>query len=304
MRKKEKYLILGLFVLLVPIIILQCTNQNLDCEECKGDEETFAMQKLPVVLENFRIAGVELPSGTVAEYLSPKKVQFTYPEGYQLISMNSSGEYVMNDESEYECSCTGSGCNVVAMPGEKEGEWDVGCSSCTSACTGQWVEDDDLQIDQNSVFINTRDDISFIQETTTCTKGVDASAFFEIPELNQKIKEFLKKNELTLWDGKSDDHIVVPMTIFGTPVSLRLNSSQNVELNKKIVSKISNAENFVALSGDDTPTCNCNSGSSGCEYEPITVKLCGWCPEKTIGHQCIAGDCESCAMTFPEVEEG
>jgi hypothetical protein len=300
--EKKKILIFGISILILPVVLFQCTDQHLDCDACDGDVEVFAMQKLPSVLENFQIAGTDLPSGTMVEYITPRIIELTYPDGYHFVGMNSEDGYMMSNQSQYSCSCTGEGCNVVAVPSSEPGQsWDVACSSCTEDCTGKWVDNNDLEINENSGFINLEDGVSFIKTTTECTIGPNANSFFEIDEMRQGLNDFLNQNELSLWDGTSDDFIMIPIRVFGSPIVLKFHSDTPGLLSNNI-NPSSDVNNYVMLS-NDTPTCNCSSGASGCDYEEITYKPCSWCPEVSIGHQCTAGDCVTCVMDLPEEEE-
>ena len=206
--------------------------------------------------------------------------------------MNAEGDHTMSQTGTYSCTCSGEGCDVIAVP-KKGGDWDVACSSCTSDCTGRWVDSD---VGVNSGFINIDKGITFIQESVECGDSPDPSSFFEIPELHQKINDFATNHKLSLWDGDSDDFVLIPLQAFGTPLMLKFDSN----LPPNVLAEVAD-NNIVILTdkGDGTPSCNCGSGSSGCNFEPIEYDA-GWLGKRTVGYRCAAGECETCNMTLPE----
>lgn len=292
--KKVSSITVFMVLLVIPFLFIKCTDQLMEAEDCDGDA-ILAMNPLPPVLDDFSIAGVHLPSKTMTEYVTPRIVNLTFPKGYKWVSVNSDGAYTMSGSSTYSCSCTGTGCNVMAMPPTKKGgKWDIGSSSCTDDCTGKWVDSD---VGVNSGFINIDKGISFIHDgLVECGSNPNPTSFFEIPELQQKIDEFLSTHKLSLWNGTSDDFVLIPLNMFGTPVVLKFDS----DLPTKLLTDYENKKTMILTSDDDIPTCGCASGSSGCEYEPITYRA-GLFGERTVGHSCIAGDCVTCNMTLPEV---
>lgn len=293
---KHRFKWVFLFILIgVPLLFIQCNQNSAFCEECEGDSVSFEQQKLPGILSNVQLAGIDLPDGTEAKYLNPREVEFTFPDGYFLVAKNDENYQLMSGPKRYQCTCTGTGCNVILFPGGDGEEDQIGCSSCTSACTGKWITQEKAiaKVTEYVGIVYVDLGISFIEsssKTISCGADIDANLFFKVSDLKSKLDDFFKENELEIWDGISENYVSLPIQAFGKSFILRFNNNQSAGLNKALATS----------SMLPPPTCNCDSGGEGCDYEAITHKPCGICPPITVGHQCNSGECVSCSMIIPE----
>lgn len=294
MLKKNKWVPSYILVLAL-FLLINCNKNSNVCAECEGDFERFEQQKLPTKLSNVQLAELDIPEGTEATYHNPNEVFFSLPDGYYVVTKNDEDYALSSGELRYQCTCTGSGCNVVLFPGGDSQPDQIGCSSCTSACTGKWIEPEKNKTDSSIIeyidIINMNLDISIIETSNkpiSCGAKFDANLIFKVPELFEKLSEFFIDNELEIWGGVSADYVSLPIQAFGKTIVLRFNNNNSDAL-KNAYSELS------AL-----PSCNCDSGNEGCEYQAITHKPCAICPPITIGHQCNSGVCTSCSMIVPE----
>lgn len=295
LKKIQVRWVLFYTLITLPFILINCNQNSNICAECEKDFESFEQQKLPSKLSNVQLAELVIPEGTEATYLNPNEVSFSLPDGYYVVTKNDENYALKSGEMRYQCTCTGSGCNVVLFPGGDSQPDQVGCSACTSACTGKWVEPEKNKVDSSIIeyvdIINMNLDISIIEtlnKPIPCGEKFDANWLFIIKDLNKELNDFFAKNNLEIWDGVSENYASLPIQAFGKSIVLRFNDN-NSEALKNAYSEL----NIL-------PTCNCDSGNEGCEYQAITHKPCNICPPITIGHQCNSGVCISCSMIIPE----
>lgn len=151
-----------------------------------------------------------------------------------MVTKNDEDYALSSGEMRYQCTCTGSGCNVVLFPGGDSQPDQIGCSACTSACTGKWIEPEknktDSSIKEYVGIINMNLDISIIenlQSSISSGAKFDANLIFKVPDLKMKMNEFFAKNELEIWDGVSENYASLPIQAFGKTIVLRFNNNNS-----------------------------------------------------------------------------
>lgn len=255
------------------------------------DNSTSNFFKVPELLDNFVLDGMKVPTGTHAEYVNSRIVSISFPEGIYVVTKLSNNEFKLENNKKYQCSCSGSGCNVIAFP-NSEGGFDVGCSSCNETCTGRYIPTEPeeegslmvgfIDLNQGVDFANTND--------AELLSPINANLIYEVPELNRVMDEFLVNNNITYHDDTNNTSFKnIYLNAFGKIISLKVNPKELDGIKEK--------NNTNVLFG--TPTCSCDSGSGGCQLEEIKRKPCGVCPPITVGYQCTAGECVTCGMTLP-----
>jgi hypothetical protein len=279
-----------ILVLLSVFLVLGCVRGNSESEPV---DSIYTMQQVPAVLNNFYLNGLKVPDGSKAEYSGSRLLEIRFPAGIYLVSKAPSGKLSLLSDKKYQCTCTGEGCNVIAFPGN-EG-WEVGCSSCNSTCTGKWIEDEIVQeSDEFLGFVDLDQGVAFAAESDVYMDAPDANYIFEIPELQKEYDRFLAANGLQYESEKaSEKQQTVYVNAFGTLISLNVPESTIKEKFKG---------NSFIISSTGSPSCSCDTGDTGCQLNEITRKLCGVCPEITVGYQCLSGGCVSCTMAIPVQE--
>ena len=253
-------------------------------------ELPFVDLTIPEKFEGFAVGGYITPTGTTAKVKrtgNRSVMTFEFRDGLIRVGRNVNGDVVAQFGGTYTCTSNcGWGCDVVNFGG------DVGCSSCkdekgkitTGTCTGTHSEDDSERlIYDDSGFIDLNKGISIILNS----EEMDDENFIsiptwkvmsQIPEVSSELTRFMTamwgETEITTSNSKS-----AVVNFFGAKAVLSIPADAIV--NGRISS--------------GTPSCSCDSGSSGCTLEEIRkfgVK---------VGYMCVRGGCTSCTMENPEL---
>lgn len=268
------------------LLFIFYTCKKTDVDRSPTPEE-LGFQKVPVVLNNFTIAGLKIPDGTTTKYLSDSEIEFRFPDGWKLIELDLE-KNVYNFYKEYSCTCTGTGCDVIAI-----GD-DVGCSSCTKECTGKWkgssstmkpIINSDANDDEYFLgFVNFNLGIRKVEKEELSALPAFPEHLLNVPEINTLyetfIKEQLKTEKYNPANFTDNRYVLVPH-----PVNfLGFATFLNIPVKKE--------EGALMLRYMAKPKCNCDVGSSGCtlkEIETIIGTHVGW--------KCEKGSCTTCTMS-------
>ncbi len=261
------------------------------------DETTTEMNKnstelneIPKYVYNSYVNDLKLPDGTEVKKIDDSTVEFVYPKGIELWISDESGVFSrMAYSGSYTCTCSGGGgCDVFYVRGS------FGCShgSCSGDCTGSHSR------------ISNVDNIKyfFVDTNQSLEPIINDKDFEELPYLpemvlkQKDVQNKLKKYALSIYGEnfdsslrrvdnskviKSDvnDIVYIQMKMYGFKFIYGISMNDL----KPNVLKNNNFER-VMYAGDHS--CNCDSGSSGCEKgSSLGVKYCE------------GGSCTECTMT-------
>jgi len=273
-----------LFNLLIALCIASIAILNSCSENTTDPNEQLLGEsyQIPNKLYGATVSGLRMPDGTTVERIDLSEVRFTFPKEVQLAVYDSLSNSVFYfPEQSYECSCSGTGCNVVYYDG------DFGCSSCTATCTGKWIKggpDAHSVPYMNIGFINLDAGISFVTSDQEFESLLPTPSFmFDIPEVKIEMRKFIEGIYHTslvdesIFERFPERYTEVALNVFGTAFLMKI-PNDVLEQNKALAR--------YADEGGKKYECDCTSGNDGCTLE-----------KKLIGAACIAGNCTTCRMT-------
>jgi hypothetical protein len=273
-------------ILILGVILYACSNDEISLKEIPSQEESLQDAKIPSDMGGLKFGNLTLPKGTISKISeNGSKLDFKLPNGYTYIATDESGKVFLANEGSYTCTSTCSGGCDVAKLGNN-----IGCSACpegsAAPCTGKrgkTTKKKGLQIGDgfNGRIVEIKNSIKFLyKETLIQNKNVKSIKFDSLLN-NFKIRNEFYNFVNSVWKGKiisDNNYKKVLANIYGTTIVMYV--PKDYKQNSK-----------VALDGSNV-SCNCNSGSSGCDLEGIFKGLF------RIGDKCVAGSCNSCTMSW------
>lgn len=286
---KTKLLITSIIAFIGIIGFQSCDSDNTESSNAiENSNEEF---KIPETVSNAYVGGLKLPDGTKVVKIDDSTVEFTYPKGIELWIGDDNGNVSkMYYSGGYSCTCSGdNGCNVFYAGG------DFGCShgSCSGTCSGKHSKIANPK-DLNCVFVDTNKKLEPINNDTDFEELPYISEMVVKQEKVQKIlKEFAKEiygnNYKSFTDrvdnshlNKSDinDIVFIKMKVYGFKFLYGISFND-------LKPEVQKNNNFNRVYYGGGHSCNCDSGSSGCEKgSSIGVKYCK------------GGSCTTCTMTL------
>lgn len=276
-----------LFVALISVACLLTFACSSNTDNIILNEDLIAEIDIPTDMEGLKFGSIILPKETISKISeNGSRLDFTLPKNYVYIAVNGTGEIIFANKGTYTCTSTcNGGCNVVKL-----GDY-IGCSACpqntTKECVGRFTE---IVVDKgenyfnqigdgnNGVLINLEKGINFVTKETNSDALNKNVLDFDVIMKHPRIEaEFNNK----LWKDKkpnSENSKESLVDVFGKVISLFI--PLEMYYNSEIP--------FV----HGKPSCNCDSGSSGCKLEAIKKALV------VIGHTCVSGECKSCTMKW------
>jgi hypothetical protein len=268
-----------LFCLVLALSIFSCSDEG-----PKDIQTTIVDVTLPEDLGGINLGPFIAPAGTKAIITNQGgTLRYELPDDYVYAGLNEGGDLVMLTAGCYECSspCS-SGCDVVKL-GDT-----VGCSTCDKnstgdkTCTGKPC--DIIYSLNNGGLLDLQAGISIVKDTDEAKKLRADMPTYEvlskIPDVEAEIIRFIED----AWKGEEfieENGSLVLVNFFGARALMLVP-------NKKVSGS--------SLRTEGT-SCNCTSGTSGCDYEGIYKGLI------KVGETCRANGCTTCQMKFDDPKE-
>lgn len=276
--KKRTSILTGVFLYLLGVI--SCTQDDPQQTDVNIRQQGTSV---PSVLYGAEMNGRKIPDGTTTRLTNNgTRVELTFPKGIKFVSVRD-GKLNYMPATCYECTgqCS-EGCDVLYVNDK------FGCNQCDngSSCTGRSIEcPQHLHLATKGGFVNLHAGISFAKASANLERdflqGPGIDLLMQIPEVAEAMKAFDKR----IFGTENPDYSAIKggtrpylMNVFGTPVIYHVPESY-------VASARLSAEDLYSIAPGDEITCDCRSGSSGCEYDSGL----GW-------KGCISGDCVTCMM--------
>ncbi len=283
-------------------ILESCQKQENEAASPTPASESF-FKKPSEITNNAYLGGMRLPDNSKVTSTDKSQLQVEFPEGIVFISNDDKGNIAQTSMMGYSCTCSGrGGCDVYEV--KVDGKLTYGCAegSCSATCSGTKTKEarysnvgsiftDDMFL--KGGFVNLKSRFRVLSNSESLSDDLKTPNFQTLMSLDAFRNGFddfvLKAYGVSSFSEINPDKITtlkVGVEIFGVKMIMQLpkdyvdNYTKNARTSGTL--KIANAE----------PTCNCNSGTSGCIKEEIT-RLGG---TVHVAWKCTGGSCTSCEM--------
>jgi hypothetical protein len=288
----KKIKILSIITILITSAIFHaCSNdetENNIPNEVSSKKQLIQETKIPLDMGGIKFGNLLLPKGTISVISqNGSRLDFKLPKNFIYVATDKNGKVFLADSGSYTCKSTCSGCDVIRL-GDN-----IGCSACpegsTAACIGRRGKSTNTKKHQigdglNGRIVETKNSIHLIYEGEKIDNNNIKPFKFNSLIDNTKIKNEFYNFVDNFWKGKTinkHNFKKVLASVYGTTIVMYVPIDYSP--NSKFL-----------LSDGSNVSCNCDSGSSGCDLEGI-YKAGGLI---RIGDKCVAGSCESCTMSW------